>query len=835
MVQEKIATRMNSISISIRVRDSGGRIDNRAGAFHDGVQRPAGGRPAEPYGMACTIFVRTPAQRAQPAAGAAVAARFATLLAALAAATTACDTADAGAPAAVTVADVNPLIGTGGGGFWGAGTCTPGAARPYGMVRVSPDTQGTDSTPITTHHAGYYYHDEWIAGFSQTHMHGVGVTSYGHVLMRPRFGPELTGFTSLDYRSRYNKASERVEPGLFAVTLDDGIRVELTATDRVAFHRYTYPEGTPGPRCVLIDVTHPLPTNFITNAELTIDPVAGRFTTTFKQIGGFSFEIGGLVMYAAGRFPPNPSYVATWNPAGLEAGRLTAKGSLYVGAVLCWDNVTTVEMQVGMSFARAAGAEANLAAETAGATFDGVRAAAAAEWNRVLGRVRVDAESDDRRVQFASALYRTLLMPTLMNDVDGTYLGYDRKLHTIDAGRRYYSDFSLWDTYRTMHPFVTIVYPEYQSDFVNSMLLMARQGGYLPKWAFANGETNIMVGTPADIVIADSALKGIAFDENEALDFAMKLVRRRPPPDSEYLGRESFSEFMSLGYIPADVEKGSVSKTQEYAVADGALCNLARKLNRSADAAVVCETRNHYKNLFDAASTFFLPRNRDGSTAWPDFTPESIPADVLDGLNQNYTEGNPWHYRFFAPHDPDGLTALFGGPAGLIAALDDFFARSRAEHDALPADRDGRGAARRYYWHGNEPGLHTAWLYSAAGRPDTACRTLRWIMDTHYNAGPDGLPGNDDSGTLSAWLLFAMLGFYPDPGSDLYWLACPRVRRAELPLAGGVLRIRAEGPLDGDVVPSAFRFNGRTLPDATITWPQIRNGGDLVFVLERRS
>lgn len=722
---------------------------------------------------------------------------------------------------------VDPLIGTGGYGFWGGGNVSPAATRPFGLVKPSPDTHGIERTPDPLHHAGYYYHDELIAGFSQTHMHGVGITSYGHLLMMPRLGKQLDGFTDIDYRAGFDKSSEDVRPAYFAVTLDGDIRVEMTASDRVAWHRYRFPENTEELRCVLIDVGHALPNNVILNTRIELDPQRGRFSATLKQIGGFSFEIGGLTMYASGAFPPDPAYFATWDGRGLVEGRAKAEGAMLCGALVCYDDRDVLDWQVAMSFASAEGAHANLETETPGEDFDSVRAEGERQWRQILSRIRIDAEDDDVRLQFYSALYRTLLMPTLMNDADGSYLGFDGELHQADWGR-YYSDFSLWDTYRTQHPLLTIVYPEIQLDMVHSLLRMARQGGYFPKWAYANGETNVMVGDPADIVIADSFLKDLEFPFDEALDFSMLTVRGPTEPGSGYLGRESYYQHIELGYIPADAESGSVSKTQEYAVADQALCEMATRLGRDEDAKLVCQARYNYRNLWHEEHRFFLPRNRDGSDAWPDFAPEDIPRDVLDGKNYAFTEGNPWHYLFFVPHDPPGLIALNGGDAPFVERLTEFFAWSREEYDSLPDDPEVIGGNRLYYWHGNEPSLHTAYLFASAGRPDLACQTVRWVMDTHYNSSPDGLPGNDDVGTLSAWLVFSILGFYPNPGTDDYWLACPRVRSAEIQLAGGVLRIRVEGPLEGNVIPVGYRFDGEALDRPFLTWPMIRKGGELV-------
>lgn len=724
---------------------------------------------------------------------------------------------------------VDPSIGTGGGGFWGGGNGFMGAAAPFGLVRPGPDTQGDGDTFDPTHHSGYWYHDPYILGFSQTHMHGTGVTAYGNFMLSPAWDVSAPLTYDADFRQSFDKSSEHAEPGHYKVTLESGVTAELTAMPRVAYHRYVFGQDSREP-CVILNMGHALTMNFITESALDLDPGTLEFSGHLKQIGGFSFEIGGLTVYFSGRLLQTPSRIMAWDDNyGFRPDVGQCAGTWSCSVAVCWPAGTPeVEIRVAVSFVSPAGAAANMQAE-GGYTFDEALEKTSESWKNLFSRFCPEGADADSLETFASALYRVFLMPTLVTDADGNYPGMDKQTHKVEWGQ-YYSDFSLWDTYRTEHPLLTLVYPEYQRDFVMSMIQMARDGGYLPLWPFVNGETNIMVGAPAEIVVADSFLKDIDFPHQEGLDLALRTALGPTDPDSQFFGRGGIEEYLQNGWVAADKQGGSVSKTLEYAVADNALCLMANGLGRTDASDVLCENRYSYRHLWHADQGFFLGRNADGTfPAAETFEPEAIAGDVLHESNRDFTEGNPWHYLWFVPHDPDGLIELNGGAEAFVERLDEFFADSMAEESSIPDDPAQKGASRLHYWHGNEPGLHTAYLYSSADRQDRTCSTVRWLMDQYYGPNPDDLAGNDDCGALSAWYVFSAMGIYPNAGTNDYWLGCPLFDKLKVRLPGGTLTIRREAGVASENQDAVQTIFDGTPVSGVITWEIIRNGGELVF------
>ena len=723
-------------------------------------------------------------------------------------------------------AAVDPSIGTGGGGFWGGGNGFMGAAAPFGLVRPGPDTQGDGDTFDPTHHSGYWYHDPYIAGFSQTHMHGTGITAYGNFMISPVFDLDAPLMYESEYRQAFDKATELARPGHYEVTLESGVTAELTATPRVAFHRYHFPDDGREP-CLMLNMGHALTMNFIIESALDLDATTGAFSGHLKQLGGFSFEIGGLTVWINGRLVQPPSRVMSWDDNfGFRDGNAGCVGAMSCVVAACWPAGTPeVEVRVAVSFLAAEGAAANLDAEGQ-ETFDQTTKNTAATWKGLLNRFCPEGGTPEELETFASALYRVFLMPTLVTDADGSYPAMDKTAKKVDWGT-YYSDFSLWDTYRTEHPLLALVYPEHQRDFVMSMIQMARDGGYLPLWPFVNGETNIMVGAPAEIVVADSWLKGVDFPHEEGFDLALRTALGPADEDSQFFGREGIEEYLENGWVAADLQGGSVSKTLEYAVADNALCLMARGLARTDAEGTLCANSQTYRNLWHPDHKFFLGRAADGTfPRAATFDPAAIAGDVLAESNGDYTEGNPWHYLWFVPHDPAGLIELNGGDETFVSRLSAFFADSAAEEDGIPDDIESKGVSRLYYWHGNEPGLHTAYLFSSAGRQDLACLTVRDLMTTNYGPEPDDLPGNDDCGALSAWYVFSAMGLYPNAGTNDYWLGCPVFDRMRVRLPGGILEI-VDGT--GDMAATGARLDGEPVGGGTITWESLKDGGVLSF------
>jgi predicted alpha-1,2-mannosidase len=679
---------------------------------------------------------------------------------------------------------VDPFIGTGGVGF-GVGSAFPGPQRPFGMVRPGPDTskgQGP-GTPFA-HCSGYAYEDTTIEGFSHTRLHGTGISDYGAVALMPTTGWADAKQTQAGYRARFSHASEKATPGYYAVTLDDTkIRVELTAADRVAVHRYTFPTGADA--TVVVDAAHTIPGVTIGASAVTLDAAAREVYGSAHVNGQYSAGFGGVTVYFVARF-----------------GRAFAKsGSWPSGAWASFDASTdpTVEASVGISFVDVAHARANLDAETG--AFDRVRADAEAAWEAALGRVIVEGSSDKDKKILYTALYHALLMPTLASDADGTYRGIDGQIAKTSGGR-YYTDFSLWDTYRTLHPLLTLLYPDAQRDMLGSLLAMGRARGAIPRWPLGTGETGGMVGDSAAIVFADSMLKGVApVDYAGAYDLLVASANS---------GRDGIGEYVTRGYIPVEAGGKSASKTLEYAYDDDALASMADALGHPSDAATLRARAQAYTHLYDDGSRFVTGRRADGSF------PSMSPLAWQDW----FAEGDAWQYTFFAPHDPEGLAKTLGGNDVLLTRLEQFITHAACQPAIV-------GLPQPYYWHGNEVDLLAPWLFAAFDDRARTARYVRWVLASQYGDGPDGLAGNDDAGTLSAWYIFAATGLFPRAGSDVYFVGSPIFARATLKLPGGDLVIDAPGAGPRTRFVNALTWQGVPRERLRLSHGELARGGTL--------
>jgi predicted alpha-1,2-mannosidase len=445
--------------------------------------------------------------------------------------------------------------------------------------------------------------------------------------------------------------------------------------------------------------------------------------------------------------------------------------------------------------------------------FEDARTDAEAAWEALLGRVELHGTSEREFEIFYTALYHTLLMPTLASDVDGSYRGLDGEVHTADFP--YYTDLSLWDTFRTQHPLLTLLYPEYQTNFLRSLARMAKDGGYMPRWPLGTGYTGGMLGESATIVFADSYEKGVTIpaDEVAVAYAAMRKTAMAPvPADSPYPGRTGVLDYIALGYVPMEAGGSSVSWTLESAYNDFALASLATALGEPDDAAMFTARAGNYRNTYDPVSGLMVGRRKDGS-----FVADIDPL----GWQDFYAEGNAMQYLWYAPHDLPGLAELMGGRDVMLDRLRDLFKNSEAEVIGI--------MPQQYYWHGNEPDLHAAFIFTALGEPAETARWSRWIGDKRYNDGPGGLAGNDDAGTLSAWYILAASGLYPLAGTDTYLVGSPRFTRMTLHLPGGDLVLDAP-----EASADAIYVDGATLNDAPITSPSLRHaelagGGVLRF------
>ena len=726
-------------------------------------------------------------------------------------------------------AAVDPFIGTG-----GEGHTFPGATVPFGMVQLSPDTQIKSRKEGYDWAAGYRYDDQTIVGFSHTHFSGTGHSDLGDVLVMP-----IAGEVKLErgdaskpgsgYTSRFSHKDETAEPGYYAVSLQDyGIRAELTASARVGVHRYRFPKGKPAH--VLVDMRTSMydypgkvqwsrlrlrPDGTVTGFRETRGWAPGRqlhFAMRFSRpVSGHQLHDTEQDVVYKGFPPPGEK-----NPRQ----RAQIEGRQLVGAFDFADAAgQTMVVKVAISPVSEDSAIANLDAEMPGWDFDAVRRDAKAQWTQALAAVDIDAPEAMKR-SFYTALYHTLMGPSLFMDSDGRYRGPDNAVHQAE-GFTHYSTFSLWDTYRALHPLLTLVQPEQRNaDFVNSLLASHRQSPYgvLPVWSFHGQETWCMIGYHAVPVIADAYMKGIrGFDAGYALQAMVDSASYGP--------YDGIAQYMQLGYVPIDEEGEAASKTLEYAYDDWTIARMAQAMGRN-DVATVFEKRaGNWRHAFDADTGFMRARKRDGSFREP-FDP------TASGYGTDYTEGNAWQYSWYVPHDIAGLAAAHGGEAQLLARIDQVF-DAKVDPKIFEHMEDITGLIG-WYAHGNEPSHHVAYLYAYAGQPWRTQARLGHIMSTQYAPRPDGLAGNDDLGQMSAWYVFTALGFYPvAPGSNQYVIGRPFLPRATLNLPNGKrFTVIAQGLDEAHHYIGSATLNGKPLQRAYISHEEILAGGELRFVMQ---
>jgi len=715
------------------------------------------------------------------------------------------DAPDAGPPPLDLVALADPFIGSG--GLWfHVGSDSPAATTPFGLVKLGPDTTQAGGAAGSNHCSGYHADDPLVLGFSHVRLQGTGIPDAGHVRFVPTRGAMSVAKTGPQgYRATLDRPSEAASPGFYGVRLvEPDVTVELSATPRTGAHRYTWGPGAAGTPLLQIDLGRGIAGALATDAQVTIAPQAREVYGFTDLAGQFS---GGARVWFVARFDTAFATAGTWD-GEIYSSDLAAAGPA-VGAWLRFgDGVTTVQARVGVSFVDAEGARGNLEAEHPAWSLGEVRAAAHDAWAAELAPIRVWGGNPSQRIILATALYHVLQMPDLFTDADGRYRGLDDAIHLAE-GFTYHTNFSLWDTWRTVHPLFTWLFPARQRDFVRSLLTMASEAGTLPRWPLWTRETNCMIGSHADVVLADSYLKGVTDFDTDAAWAAITAVAEAPTaPGNQVDGRgRGVLDYVALGYVAADRDGAATSRTLEYAAEDAGIANLALALEKPDDAARFAVRSQSYRNVFEPTTRFFRGRNADGTWAEP--------FDEAD-WHPYYTEGNARQYRWLVPQDPAGLIELLGGPEAAVADLQAFLQGGLDQWEAythlgLPAPT--------WYWHGNEPDLHAAYLLLDAGRPDLAQRWIRTIADTMYTTGRDGLAGNDDAGTLSAWYVFAALGLYPVAGSDRYWLGSPMLTRAELVLPDGTLVVEAP-----EASPENVYVTGVTLDGEPVEGPTLRHG-----------
>jgi predicted alpha-1,2-mannosidase len=726
-------------------------------------------------------------------------------------------------------AAVDPFIGTG-----GEGHTFPGAVVPFGMIQLSPDTQIKPRKDAYGWAAGYRYDDSTIVGFSHTHFSGTGHSDLGDVLVMP-----IAGEVKLErgdantpgsgYTSRFSHQGEMAEPGYYAVTLDDyGIRAELTASARVGVHRYTFPKGKPAH--VLVDLRTSMydypgkvlwsrlrlrPDGTVTGFRETRGWAPGRqlyFAMRFSRpISGHQFNDTEQDVPYKG-FPP-PGDKAPGQRAQIEGRQLVA--------AFDFDAASGQQMLVKVSISPVSeeGAIANLDAEVPGWDFDNVRRQAKAQWTQALDAVEVEAPEPLQR-SFYTALYHTFMGPSLFMDSDGRYRGPDNAVHRAE-GFTHYSTFSLWDTYRALHPLLTLVQSEQRNnDFIQSLLASQKNSPYgtLPVWAFHGQETWCMIGYHAVPVIADAYMKGIrGYDADQTLQAMVA--------SATHGAYDGIAQYMALGYVPIDEEGEAASKTLEYAFDDWAIARMAEAMGREDIAAQFNKRAANWRNAFDPATGFMRARKRDGSFREP-FDP------TTSGYGSDYTEGNAWQYSWYVPQDIAGLAQAHGGDENLLARLDQVF-DAKVDPKTFEHMEDITGLIG-WYAHGNEPSHHVAYLYAAAGQPWRTQQRLGQIMASQYAPRPDGLSGNDDLGQMSAWYVFTALGFYPvAPASNEYIIGRPFLPRASLNLPNGKrFTVVADNLDEAHAYIGSVTLNGQPLDRAFIRHDEIMRGGELRFTMQ---
>jgi predicted alpha-1,2-mannosidase len=697
---------------------------------------------------------------------------------------------------------VDPFIGTG-----GHGHTFPGATTPFGMVQLSPDTryEGWDAC------GGYHYSDSEILGFSHLHLSGTGIPDYGDILFTPTlqrldFSPGEDGKPSYRHRSAFSHSDEAASPGYYGVLLTDGgIRAEMTATLRCGFHRYTFPKSDSAK--IIIDLLHGLGPDRVVESSVAI--------TGNNEISGYRRSTGWAadqrVWFVAQFSKPFSGFGVVRNDSIIAESRADSGTNLRAFAVYRTGKVEEVLVKVGISSVGPEGARKNLRAEITDWDFEKVRQTAGILWEKELSRIVVEGGQAREKKVFYTALYHSMIAPNIQSDIDGSYRGMDMQVHT-EHGFPMYTVFSLWDTFRALHPLLTLLDPVRTGDFIKSMLRKYQEGGALPVWELASNETGTMIGYHAVPVIADAYAKGVrGFDTTLALE-AMK--------NSAGLNRNGLEAYRTYGYIPGDAEGESVSKTLEYAYDDWCISRFAQATGDPAAAAKFAERSQYYVNLFDPSTGFARPRVNGG---W------AVPFDPR-AVTFHYTEANPWQYSFFAPHDVGGLIALFGGKDEFVKKLDSLFSGTPGTTGRDQADITGMIGQ---YAQGNEPSHNFAYLYAHAGAAWKTQQVVRTIMDSLYTDRPDGLCGNDDCGQMSAWYVFGALGFYPvTPGAPVYTVGSPLFPRVRINFPNRrMFVVQAAGASHANRFIQSAAINGRPIGGTTLRHDVITAGGEVVFTM----
>lgn len=716
---------------------------------------------------------------------------------------------------------VNPFIGTG-----GHGHTFPGPVVPHGMIQPSPDTRmlGWDSC------SGYYYNDTTINGFSHTHLSGTGCCDYGDVLLMPTVGKQEYHFLGsesqqMPYASSFSHDKEKAEPGYYSVLLKRyGVKAEATASKRAAIHRFTFPESKEAG--FILDFDYSLQRQ--TNKEMELEVISDTEIRGRKKTMYWAFDQY-INFYM--KFSKPFTYTMIKDSLPLEKGGK----KLPVAKVLLHFNTAkdeVVMVKVGVSAVDMQGAQKNVEAEIPAWDFNGVRTSARKEWNDYLAKIDLKDKDEQKKTIFYTALYHSAISPNLFTDIDGRYLGMDLKEHQGDVKQPQYTVFSLWDTFRALHPLQTIIDPELNQAFIRSLIQKHREGGIFPMWELGGNYTGTMIGYHAVPVVVDAYMKGYRnFDVNEALKACRRtaeydtanikcpsLVLPHLMPQSKYWKNK-------IGYAPCDKDNEAVAKGLEYAYNDWCISAFADSLGQKDVASKYATFAKSYEHYFDPSTRFMRGKDSNGSWRTP-FNPRSSTH-----RNDDYCEGTAWQWTWFVPHDVDGLVKLMGGKEAFVGKLDSLFsASSKIEGESTSSDISGLIGQ---YAHGNEPSHHITHLYNYVGMPWKTQQLVDSVLYGQYFNAPDGLSGNEDCGQMSAWYILNSMGFYQVcPGKPVYSISRPIFDQATINLIDGKkFKVLTKNNSRSNRYIQSVTLNGKRLTKPFFNHSDITKGGTLEIIM----
>lgn len=698
---------------------------------------------------------------------------------------------------------VNPFVGSD-----LAGHTYPGALTPFGMVQLSPDTKldGWEGC------SGYHFLDSVIYGFTHTHLNGTGCADYGDIMLMPCLGKASPD--NSEYRSGFSHDNETAAPGYYSVLLDKNrVKVELTAAKRLGVQKYTFPEGNEE-KYVVLDLKHrdmviASSINYNFNSGVLSGIRNSRMWNDNQQLAYcivFSQPVEGVQFYSD-NVAVQPE-LAPDKSMGVEGKNLQA---------IIHFKPEVREVVIKTAISANTGAERNAALgnlaqyDSLGFDFDRFKQQARAEWNRELGKIAVETKDVEKKKVFYTAMYHAFTSPYLYTDADGSYLGMDYKMHQAENGHEVYTVFSLWDTYRALHPLLNLIDRKRSCDFLYTFMKHYEQGGALPIWELSSWETNCMIGYHSIPVVLDAFVKGIAdYDRNKMLDAMLHSAK------TEWRG---LPEYIKYGYIPADMESEGVSKALEYAYDDWCIAQFAKAIGNEAVYNEFNERSQYYKNLLDENG--FMHAKINGAFVEP-FDPTEV--------NNAFTEANSWQYSTYVPHDAETYIALLGGEGVAEQHLDSLFNTSSNMTGRQQADITGLIGQ---YAHGNEPSHHAAYWYSFVGKPWKTAEIVRKITGEFYTSKPDGLCGNEDCGQMSAWYIFSSMGFYPFcPGTNQYVLGSPVFDRITINLENGKqFIVVCKNQSDKNIYIQSALLNGQQYSKSYIMYDDIKDGGELALTM----